>query len=305
MEIIPQAMGESQFVTAVWAIDPYEQKTIPNAKALRVVKRLLGGGFSKVQPIYICPKTDLALAEAQNQMQNFMLLLNVGETVAPHIYNGPVGDRSEWADRILTIAHNQNAQVILLTSHGRSTIGTAFLGSFARELLSKSDIPILFINPHEANYEVSEKVMFATDFSEPSRAAFDKFLDFVSGNTSEIILCHVLSFPYDYTDAYGMSLPLINDYREDQKEWAEREAQRWIKEAKKRNMNIQLQNILEESFTAPTYVIKTIAEREKVGLIGLVSHTGPLERLVIGSVTRDLMSSQKFNLWVCGPKFKG
>lgn len=305
MELVPHPISEPQLVNAIWAIDPYEKKTIPNAKALKIVNRLLGGGFSKVQPIYICPENRLALDEARNQTQNFILFLEVGETIAPRVYSDPNGNRSEWAERILELARSQNAQVILLTSHGRSSIGAAFLGSFARELLSKSDIPILFINPREPDYEVSDKVMFATDFSDISKAAFEKFLDFVSGKTSEVILCHVLSYPYDYADAYGMSVTHVGHYMQDQAEWAENQVQRWIKDAKNRNLKVHLQNILSESLSAPALALTSIAEREKVGLIGLVSHVGPLERLVVGSVTRELMSSQKFNLWVCGPKFHG
>ena len=305
MELVPQAMNELQLVNALWAIDPYEQKTLPNAKALKFVRRILGGGFANVHPIYVCHKNHVGLSEAHNQMQNFLVFLDLGKTMEPAVYSDASSSRSEWAEKIVDLAHHQNAQVILLTSHGRSAIGAAFLGSFARELLSKSDIPIIFINPHQQSYEMSEKVMFAADFSDSSKAAFEKFLDLVSGKTSEIILCHVLSFPFDIADAYGMSVGFLGYYREDQKEWAENEAQAWIKKAHDRKLKVHLHNILEESLTAPVSAIKAIAEREKVGLIGLVSHVGPIERLAIGSVTRDLMNSQKFNLWVCGPKFHG
>ncbi|MBS1972617.1 MAG: universal stress protein [Bdellovibrionales bacterium] len=303
VELTPQTIKEKEFVNAVWAIDPYEQKMAPHKSTLKVIARLLGGGFSKVHPIYVCPKSDQGLGEARNQMQNFMMFLDLGDTEPFHVYSEPSSDRSERVEKVLNIAHEHNAKVVLLTSHGRSSLGATFLGSFARDLLNKSDIPIIFINPHTSSYVVSDKVMFATDFSEQSKVAFQEFLNLVRGKTSEIILCHVLSFPYEYVDAYGMSMPLLNYYREDQKEWAEREAQRWIKEAEGKDINIRLNNIMEESLSAPAHSIKAIAEREKVALIGLVSHVGPIEKLVIGSVTRDLMSSQKFNLWVCGPRF--
>lgn len=303
MELTPQTIKENESVNAVWAIDPYEQKVIPDKNTLKAIARILGGGFSRVHPVYVCPKADQALEEARSQMQNFMMFLDIGGTEVPHVYYQPSGDRSKRVEQVLSIAHSQDAKVILLTSHGRSSIGATFLGSFARDLLDRSDIPIIFINPHRSVYDISEKVMFATDFSDQSKLAFQKFVDLVKGKASEVILYHVLSFPYDYADAYGMSIPLLNYYRGDQIEWAEREAQRWIKEAQGKDINIRLHSIMEDSLSGRAHSIEAFAEREKVGLIGLVSHVGPVEKLIVGSVTRDLMSFQKFNLWVCGPRF--
>jgi len=300
-------LKKSSYTSALWAVDPSEQYLRPSIEALTEIKHFLGGGLLRVHPAYVCGEEATPLDQAQIEVREYLKPLNLGTTANVEVVYAPTNSRSDWVKRILRVAYNQNAQVILLTSHGRSTLGAFFLGSFAYELLQKSNLPILFINPHRKRVVGNEKVLFATDFSEGSKAAFHEFLKLVKGKVSNFILFHAINFPMlslNEAQAAGVVAPLPESFITDQRTWAQSQIDSWIKEALQSGIQIRFQPLIEESLTSAAEAIQEVAERENVGLIGLVSHVGPIVRLTIGSVTQDLLTEQKFNLWVCGPNMQ-
>ncbi|HEY8269305.1 MAG TPA: universal stress protein [Pseudobdellovibrionaceae bacterium] len=295
-----------KFVSAVWAVDPTDSNLRPGTEALTEIRHFLGGGFSRVHPVYIYSDETQVMqnSQIQSQVQEYLKPLHLGETGEIETIFTASSKRADWAKKILQIAHSQKAQLILLTSHGRSTLGSFVLGSFAHEILRKSDVPVLFISPSSIKTAKTEKVLFATDFSKESKAAFQDFLQLIKGKTSEVILFHSINLPIlsmSVAQGGGLSMSLPDSYLQNQKEWADSEIHHWLEEVPKSDMKIQFHPLVEDSLTSPAAAIEKIAERENVGLIGLTSHAGPVTRLIFGSVTQDLLSSQKFNLWVCGP----
>ena len=306
MEKLTPTSLKKEYVNAVWAVDPSEKGLCPESNALMDVKQILGGSFEQVHPIYICNHDNISLDDARKQIQTFLDPLNLGPTFPAEVYRSPAKKRKDRVERILNLAHSQKSQVILLTSHGRSAVGAFFLGSFARELLQRSEVPVLFLCPHKQKVEKSKKVLFTTDFSEASQKAFANFLKLVRDKVSEVIVCHVVSFPTQnigFSQADGSVFPTPDHFYAEQKEWAEREMEHLLAEAKKMEVNPRFQSIVEESMTSAASAIRHIAERENVGLIGLVAHVGTTEGVVFGGVVQDLLASPKFNLWVCGPHF--
>lgn len=297
-------METSAKVFALWAIDPTEQKLRPSEEALQNIRHFLGGGFNNVHPTYIYTDEDSSKEEAQEKVSHFLAELKIKDTLPSEVFWTSSGKRSDWAKKVLDLAHEQKDEVILLTSHGRSSIGAVFLGSFVWELLQQSDLPLIIATHRKPVLSQGEKVLFATDFSNSSQEAFQQFLRFVKGKTSQIILCHVINFPlpgYNLASASGVVVPIPDYYLQDQKDWADKEAARWIAEAKKMNLDVHLRSIVEQSMESSSKEIEAIATKENVGLVGLASHVGPFERVTLGSVTQDLLAAQKFNLWICGP----
>ncbi len=210
--ITSPAPHDSQLVSALWAVDPFEHNLLPDAEAIVVIRHFLGGEFSQLHPVYVCSKEHADMQNVEVRVREYLEPLKLG--------------------------------------------------------------PI-------AGVEVAQ------------------------GKTSCLILLHVVNFQIISMSAAqggGLVTPLPNFIIEDQKAWADREIDRWLSEAHKSDVKIHFQTLVEESLASAAAAIERIAEGEKVGLIGLVSHVGPVARLALGSVTQDLMSSQKFNLWVCGPK---
>jgi nucleotide-binding universal stress UspA family protein len=290
--------------SAIWPVDPHETNLRPPQETMDEVKRFLGGGFLQVHPVYICSGDQTSLENAEQEVREYLQPMDLGPIAPVEVIYSSSNKRADWAEKIIVSARERNAELILLTSHGRSAIGALILGSFAKELLQKSPLPVLFINPKKMAPHWTQKALFPTDFSPASWQAFEKFLNFVRGRVEELILLHVVSFPlmtYTSGQVAGVMTPLPNSYFEEQKAWADREVQRWLADAQHSGVNIRFQALVEESVSMPSSAIEKIAEREKIGWIGLASHSGPLDQLVVGSVARDLLAAQKFNLWICGP----
>ncbi|MBS1972604.1 MAG: universal stress protein [Bdellovibrionales bacterium] len=294
----------TQSIPALWAIDPTETQLRPSVEALQNVRHFLGGDFTHVHPAYIYDDDRLSREKALEKVREFLKPLPMGEMLPSDVFLSHSGKRAEWAEQVLKLAHQRQDEVIILTSHGRSALGNLFLGSFAKELLQTSDLPLLFITHQKPLFAKGEKVLFATDFSEGSEKAFHEFLKFVKNKASDLILCHIINFPlpaYSAASASGVAIPVPDYFLEEQKAWAEQRIQQWLKEAQKLGMKIKLQSIVEESMSGSSAAIERVAKAEKVGLIGLASHAGPFERIALGSVTQDLLASQKCNLWISGP----
>lgn len=294
----------TQSVPALWAIDPTELQLRPSVEALQNIRHFLGGDFAHVHPAYIYDDGGLTSEKAQEKIQDFLKPLAMGEMLPSDVFLSHSGKRAEWAEQVLRLAHQRNDEIIILTSHGRSALGNLFLGSFAKELLQKSDLPLLFITHQKPLFAKGEKVLFATDFSEGSERAFHEFLKFVKDKASDLILCHIINFPlpsYNLASASGVAIPLPDYFLEEQKAWAEQKVGQWLSEARKLGLKIKLQSIVEESMSGSSAAIERVAKHEKVGLIGLASHAGRFERIALGSVTQDLLASQTCNLWISGP----
>jgi nucleotide-binding universal stress UspA family protein len=297
--------NSTQSIRALWAIDPTEVRLRPSLEALQNVRHFLGGNFEHVHPTYIYSDDELSKESAQEKVSEFLKPLPLDGILPSDVYLSRSRKRADWAQQILDLAHERQDRIIILTSHGRSTMGNFFLGSFAKEILQKSDLPLLFITHEQPAFAKGEKVLFATDFSDGSEQAFKEFLKFVKGKASEVILCHIINYPlpsYSAAAAGGVVIPLPDYFIAEQKEWASRQVEKWMTEVRKLDMNVHLQSVVEESMSGSSAAIEKVANAERVGVIGLASHVGPIERIALGSVTQDLLASQKYNLWISGPR---
>lgn len=309
MELNPDIGSASEPFSALWAIDPHELSIRPSAGSLAEMKHLLGDSFTQLHPIYICGDESKILEEAKLQMHKFLQTLNLGHTGQPEVYRASSSKRTEWVQKVLSLAHDEQDKIILVTSHGRSLVGTLFLGSFAKEILQRSDIPILFLSSRPFTQKSGHKVLFATDLSQSSKAAFLRFLDFVKGKTSEVILCHIVKLPLSPSVEKVakieklMSLP--DYFVEYQKEWARVEIEEFLAKLGQNNFKFKLISIVEESRDTIAHAIEEVVHREGVKLVGVASHDRSSEKFRWGSVALELLPKQDFNLWVCGPKCLG
>jgi nucleotide-binding universal stress UspA family protein len=58
---------------------------------------------------------------------------------------------ADAADAIVDTAHERNAGLIVMASHGRGGLGRALFGSVADSVLRRSRVPVLLIRLEEEN----------------------------------------------------------------------------------------------------------------------------------------------------------
>lgn len=111
----------------------------------------------------------------------------------PHEVMSPVGD---IADVIFRIINDNQIDLLVLGTHGRSGLPKMLLGSVAEKLFRQSPIPVLTVGPHvpKRDNSVAEfnKIAFATKFNEQSEAALPYAIEFAQQYQTHLYALHVL-----------------------------------------------------------------------------------------------------------------
>ncbi len=104
--------------------------------------------------------------------------------------------------QIPRIAAENDCSVIIIGSHGHSLASEIFLGSSAAEIIHQSRLPVLVIRVKEdkntgetvcirKTKDIKKHILYATDFSEHSRQAFEYVVKFAEAGASKITLMHI------------------------------------------------------------------------------------------------------------------
>jgi nucleotide-binding universal stress UspA family protein len=100
-----------------------------------------------------------------------------------------------WPSLQRAIKDNQ-IDLIVLGTHGRTGARKLLLGSVAEEIFRRSSIPVLTIGPdvrtHAHNDARFHRVLFATDFSPHSLAAWPYAVSLAQENQARLVLLHVI-----------------------------------------------------------------------------------------------------------------
>lgn len=305
--------------TLVWAIDPDETHLDPSGVTdLKGWAEALG---LKVHPIHILPVAKLTgdkaegvrkLNEARLRAIDYLARIGASWAEDPSILVAPTGARAEAVDRLLKFAHGESAEVIAVSSHGRSGPSRMVMGSFAEALLACSDLPILFLSHgapdskpvSESKAQPSHRVLFATDFSEASKQAFETMTDYCAKNHADLVLFHQIGITPMLgasLSAAGAFVALPDDYFEEQRAWAEKEAAACVQAAKVHGVAVR--PVIVEEYGETSRLILEAARREGAEMIALSSRSGPIDRMILGSVGRGVFRPHDIPVWVFGPHY--
>jgi nucleotide-binding universal stress UspA family protein len=105
----------------------------------------------------------------------------------------------------------QRYSCIVVSSHGRKGIGRLALGSFAEALLDSSSVPTIVLGRHSTPSERSnyDQVLFSTDLSEESKAAFYRFIPLARMLRSNLRLYHAMATGADALRTVGFAGGLL------------------------------------------------------------------------------------------------
>jgi nucleotide-binding universal stress UspA family protein len=110
-------------------------------------------------------------------------------------------------DAILSFAKNQNADLIVMGTHGRRGLNRLMMGSATETVLRKASCPVLavrkpthdFVDPDRTNEPVHlQRLLVCTDFSNCANAATEYALSLAQEYSAELTLLHVIEdFPME------------------------------------------------------------------------------------------------------------
>jgi nucleotide-binding universal stress UspA family protein len=203
--------------------------------------------------------------------------------------------------QLLKHARDARADLIALSTRAKSGPARWFLGSFAETLSLSSDIPLLIVNPRWTRRSNFKQILFATDFSEESRAAFRKVVALANAYGARIRLLHKLK--YDLTPGVEVAFTAYPQYKrvfDEEVRAREAEAARWAGEARAAGVAIETEVDAKLGGSVADAILKRA--KGKACLIAMASHSGPAWRALIGSTSRKVLRAACDPVWIIHPE---
>lgn len=176
---------------------------------------------------------------------------------------------------ILATAGDVKADLIAMSTHGRSGLGRWLYGSVADEVMRRSPVPVLLV---PATSDVSWpsgqslRILVPLDGSDVSREAIVPACELARGLDADLHLLRVVEPPHYLLDA-------------------EMTAAQWYLKAIAADLRAGGQRVsVEVTSGSPVMAIAAAAREQRVDLIAMVTHgSGGIARLVLGSVATGIL----------------
>jgi nucleotide-binding universal stress UspA family protein len=120
---------------------------------------------------------EISRKSAEERLQEFKRSLIESTGLAPDRISRMI-EFGNIADKIVEVAKNINANMIVMGTKGADTVLDRWIGTNAQEVMRIAECPVWII-PANSPIEYPQKVMYAADFEEDEVAATQKILDIV------------------------------------------------------------------------------------------------------------------------------
>ena len=205
----------------------------------------------------------------------------------------PYRSRNENVSTLVQTAERKKAKAITVFTHVRGANRIAYPGGFVSTLIHRSGAPVLAINARSPSLRNMRRIMLATDLQVPSRKTFLNLIPFAKKAKAEITLVHVLPTFMNHSLFSSAALAggweNVEVFFEEERKNAREIAQSWQEEAEK--SGIKCQHVLLHGSAAISQSLLKFSSKIKADLVVVSEKTGPFASVVLGSVTRDLLSS--------------
>ena len=283
------------------AVDPTEPELRPSDASLHWLKKWSKEHDASVNVVYVTSAYAAALSITKYNFSDYVESLHLGEHVQADVLVEETSSRRKKVDALLQYSKRLNANLIVVSSHGRSGPGRLVLGSFAESLLSESEVPVLFLSEHDGKNAWTNKVLFPCDFSDASKSALELFTLQSSPKSFELILFHAALPPGAVFDTGMMGVPVYipESYWDEQKAWIEFEKEKLVKSMESKGFKVRF--VVQEGVLNAASAIQRFAQDENVDLIAMSSVSRKLNLVTVGSVAKEIFRIKKWPVWVSGP----
>lgn len=214
------------------------------------------------------------------------------------------------ADAICARAIHAAADLIVMTTHGRTGISRAWVGSVADGVVRQATVPVLLLRPAENTgggktvHPTFKRILVPLDGSAASESTLDPAVSLATAADGTVIIVEVVPpIPMvlpDVTLAYGMA-PTITDV-----EATEAVAEAAITRLRTTASHLAQSGIQVETYTIvsefPAQAILDAARAHAVDVIAMATSGRGASRIVIGSVTDKVMRASELPLLLIRPR---
>ncbi|MCB0408217.1 MAG: universal stress protein [Bdellovibrionales bacterium] len=287
----------------IWTVDPFGDLSKSIEQSAAMANYVAEKTKSKIEPVYVLSPDGFNWAgdfssawvkKVQPQIEEKLnaLIKKVGiKTLAPTILVHKLLSLTGDTKKVVQHAKKTGAQMIVLTTHARTGLNRFILGSFAETAILHSKVPLLLLNPHAEVPKTLNKTLFATDLSKESKRGFKKFLKNCKGLVSEIVIYHKLPDPIEPIVQTGVQMAgggwvSVQQFLSNEGKEREAECQKMAKDAEK--MGFKTKVVIDRTTGFVTDSINEEVKKSQVQMVAMVSKTGPVSTILIGSIGRQL-----------------
>lgn len=199
--------------------------------------------------------------------------------------------RGDAATAILKTAGDEKADLIAISTHGRSGITRFLFGSVATKILEGADVPVLFLRPKEGEDKgapgpVVMKILVPLDGSDVALSVLPPVEAFAKAMGASLVLFHavqpITSYP-GFEMGAGAAIPtIVGELQEQAKQFLARTAE----EVRARGIEVTTAIALD----TPVNGVLRAGDDLKVDLIAIGTHgRGGLGRAILGSTADNVV----------------
>jgi len=287
---------------AIIAIDPTEPELRPFGESLVWFREWTTRLHATIEAVFVMFGHSSSRLFTEAAFGDFVRTLNLGQNAGTKILLEKSTSRRKAVEKLAHYLKDEQADVVVVSSRGRSGPGRLVLGSFAEGLLAISPIPLLFLAESGEHYKASHRILFPTDLSEPSHRALELLLKQMSGYEGEVIIYHALSPPGAIYDTGFLGIPVYQSESEwlEQKAWTNLECEKMLQ--KVHNAGMKGRVLVSNGVMNTPLAIQKAALEENVDLIAMASVSRGLQSAILGSVSKEVFRFKKWPVWVVGPE---
>ena len=182
-------------------------------------------------------------------------------------------------EEIYSSISEEEADVLVMGTHGRGVVGRAFIGSVTQNVLRKVTVPVLTVC-RVSRPLTFDRILFATDLSDACRRGFELVLELARVTRSNVSIIHSVDVP---GAAYGAGTDI------DRRELLETAGLRLHELADEgRRQEVHIETVLLEGTPAEA-IFKAADENNTDLIIITVERKGLLERALLGSTAERII----------------
>ena len=298
----------------VWAVDPFGVEYSIVRQTGRVVHAIAEQWGAQVQPLFLLggfPSNVRRLPSLTRDIQTRaqrlvarvipgMLPLRVLEASDTRVRAG--------AELLSEYALESGSSLIAVGTRARKGLKRWYLGSFAETLILKSEVPLLVVNPNEQRRgkggDRVEHILFPSDFSPESEAAYLKAVEFAREIGARITLFHKVRF--ELSPALEAAFRAYDSYRglfREEVEGHQSKAEEWVEIAHREG--VEAESVIDYRLGGSVMESVLRESKRRGGMIAIAARSGPVGSVLLGSVTRQLVRNAMVPVWVVHEEYRG
>lgn len=193
--------------------------------------------------------------------------------------------RGEAAEAILEAADEENADLIAISTHGRSGLARWLFGSTAGKVLESAKVPVLFLRPKTGEDKgapgpVVKKILVPLDGSDLASSILPPVEEFAKTMGATLVLVHAVT-PITALPGFETQAPAAINILDELQRHAQEYLAKLVAEVKARGVEATGLVAIDD----PVHAILEAADETRADLIAVATHgRGGLGRAILGSV---------------------